>query len=79
MRRGLKSAPGSLMTLGNAAANHVRIAVWYKACQHRVDPDPAEMVSRHRARPCSTVAKGDPAAPPFRRAVYQVDTRAGAR
>jgi hypothetical protein len=54
------------MTLGGAAKAAVRLIVWYKACQHQVDPDPAEMVSRHGARPCSTVAKGGPAAPPFR-------------
>jgi hypothetical protein len=45
------------MTLGNAAANHIRIIVWRKACQHQVEPDPAEMASRHGARPCSTVAR----------------------
>ena len=55
------------MTLGNVAANHVRLIVWCKACQHQVEPDRAEMVSPHGARPCSTVAKGGPAAPPFRR------------
>jgi len=30
------------MTLGNAAAAHVRFFVWCKACGHRSEPDPAE-------------------------------------
>ena len=30
------------MTLGNAAAAQVRLIVWCKACQHQVEPDPAE-------------------------------------
>jgi hypothetical protein len=29
------------MTLGNAAAAHVRLIVWCKACAHRSEPDPA--------------------------------------
>ena len=31
------------MTLGAAAAAGVRLIVWCKACQHQVEPDPAEM------------------------------------
>lgn len=31
------------MTLGNAAAPHVRLIVWGKVCSHQVEPDPAEM------------------------------------
>ena len=30
------------MTLGSAAAAHVRLMVWCKACGHRSEPDPAE-------------------------------------
>ena len=33
------------MTLGNAAAAHVRLIVWCKECQHQVEPDPADMVA----------------------------------
>jgi hypothetical protein len=38
------------MTLGNAAAAHVRLIVWCKGCQHQVEPDPAEMAARYGAR-----------------------------
>jgi Zn finger protein HypA/HybF involved in hydrogenase expression len=34
------------MTPGNAAAAQVRLIVWCKACQHQVEPDPAEMAER---------------------------------
>jgi hypothetical protein len=37
------------MTLGGAAAAGVRIIVWCKACQHQVEPDPAEMVAHYGA------------------------------
>jgi Zn finger protein HypA/HybF involved in hydrogenase expression len=37
------------MTLGNAAAAHVRLIVWCKACRHQVEPDPAEMAQRYGA------------------------------
>jgi hypothetical protein len=37
------------MTLGGAAVAGVRIIVWCKACQHRVEPDPAELAERHGA------------------------------
>ena len=37
------------MTLGNAAAAHVRLIVWCRACRHRVEPDPAEMAVRYGA------------------------------
>jgi hypothetical protein len=37
------------MTLGNAAAAHARLIVWCKACQHQVEPDPAEMAARYGA------------------------------
>jgi len=35
------------MTLGNAAAAHVRLIVWCKACGRQVEPDPAEMAERY--------------------------------
>jgi hypothetical protein len=35
------------MTLGGAATAGIRIIVWCKACQHQVDPDPAEVAARH--------------------------------
>jgi hypothetical protein len=37
------------MTLGNAAATRVRLIVWRKACQHQLEPDPAEMAARYGA------------------------------
>jgi hypothetical protein len=37
------------MTLGNAAAAHVRLIVWCKACSHQVEPDPAEMARQYGA------------------------------
>ena len=37
------------MTLGNAAAARVRLTVWCKACNSRVEPDPAEMAERYGA------------------------------
>jgi len=45
----MKSAPGPPMTLGSAAAAQVRLIVWCKACQHQVEPDPAEMAARYGA------------------------------
>src|SRR5262249_20694382 len=43
----MKSTPRPPMTLGNAAANHVSIIVWCKACQHQIEPDPAAMADRY--------------------------------
>jgi hypothetical protein len=37
------------MTLGNAAAAHVRLIVWCLDCRHQVEPDPAEMAQRYGA------------------------------
>jgi hypothetical protein len=37
------------MTLGNPAAARVRLIVWCKACNHQVEPDPADMVRRYGA------------------------------
>jgi len=45
----MKSEPGPPMTLGAAAAAQVRLIVWCKACQHQVEPDPAEMAARYGA------------------------------
>lgn len=35
------------MTLGGAAKAGVRIIIWCKACQHQLEPDPAEMAARY--------------------------------
>jgi hypothetical protein len=35
------------MTLGNAAAAHVRLIVWCRDCLHQLEPDPAEMARRY--------------------------------
>jgi len=35
------------MTLGGAAAAHVHLIVWCKACRYQVEPDPAEMARRY--------------------------------
>jgi hypothetical protein len=43
----VKSEPGPPMTLGGAAAAGVRIIVWCKACQHQIEPDPAELAERY--------------------------------
>jgi DNA-directed RNA polymerase subunit RPC12/RpoP len=37
------------MTLGTAAEARMRLILWCKACGHRVEPDPAEMVERYGA------------------------------
>ena len=34
---------------GAAAVAQVRLIVWCKACQHQVEPDPAEMAARYGA------------------------------
>jgi hypothetical protein len=35
------------MTLGGAVKAGVRIIVWCKACQHQIEPNPAEMAARY--------------------------------
>jgi hypothetical protein len=35
------------MTLGGAAAAGVRLIVWCRGCQHRVEPDPTELARRY--------------------------------
>lgn len=41
-----KSLWANEMTLGNAAAAHVRLIVWCLDCRHQVEPDPTEMAER---------------------------------
>jgi hypothetical protein len=36
-------------TLGNAASAKVRVIVWCRDCQHRIEPDPAEHAARYGA------------------------------
>jgi len=45
------------MTLGNAAAAHARLIVWCTACQHQVEPDPAEMAARYGRNARARLAK----------------------
>jgi hypothetical protein len=45
----MKSTPGPRMTLGKAAAAHVRLILWCKDCRHQVEPDPAEQARRYGA------------------------------
>jgi hypothetical protein len=50
MRRdALKSQPGPVMTLGNAAAARIRLIVWCRDCGRQVEPDPAELARRYGA------------------------------
>jgi hypothetical protein len=43
----MKAYSGPPMTLGNAAAAHVRLIVWCKGCGHKGEPAPAEMAERY--------------------------------
>jgi hypothetical protein len=43
----MKSYSGQPMTLGNAAAAHVRLIVWCRDCSHQVEPAPVEMARRY--------------------------------
>jgi hypothetical protein len=45
----VQSHPGPPMTFGNAAAARVRLIVWCKSCGHQIEPDSAELASRHGA------------------------------
>jgi hypothetical protein len=45
----LEALPGPPMTLALPATAQVRLIVWYKVCQHQVEPDPAEMAARYGA------------------------------
>ena len=40
---------GPPMTLGNAAAQKVRLIVWCLDCHREVEPDPAEQAQRYGA------------------------------
>jgi hypothetical protein len=52
--------PGPPMTLGNAAAARFGLNVWCKACQHQVEPDPAEMAARYGAGVNQVKGRGFP-------------------
>jgi hypothetical protein len=43
------SCRGRPMTLGNAAAAHVRLIVWCLDCQRQVESDPVKMAERYGA------------------------------
>ena len=43
----MKPYRGPAMTLGAAATAQVRLIVSCKACQHQVEPDPADMAARY--------------------------------
>ena len=45
----MKSEPGPPVTLGSAAAAHLRLIVWCLDCRHQVEPDRAEMAERYGA------------------------------
>jgi hypothetical protein len=45
----MKSGAAPPMTLGNAAAAHVRLIVWCHDCRHQVEPDPADMAAQYGA------------------------------
>lgn len=43
----MKPYRGPRTTLGNAATAKVRLIVWCRDCQHRIEPDPAEHAVRY--------------------------------
>ena len=45
----MKPYRGPLTTLGNAATAKVRLIVWCRDCQRRIEPDPAEHAARYGA------------------------------
>jgi hypothetical protein len=47
----VKPYSGPPATLGDAASAHVRLVVWCRDCQHRVEPDPADHAARYGADP----------------------------
>jgi hypothetical protein len=47
------------MTLSVAAAAQVRLIVWCKACQHQVEPDPAEIAARYGGYSVLDCARAD--------------------
>jgi hypothetical protein len=48
---------GRPMTPRSAAPAKVRLIVWCKACQHQVEPDPAEMGPRYRRKVCARMTR----------------------
>ena len=48
---------GPPMTPRSAAPAKVRLIVWRKACQHQVEPDPAEMGPRYRRKVCARMTR----------------------
>lgn len=46
-RSTMKSEPGAPITLGAAAG--VRLIMWRRDCQHRIEPDPRELAGRYGA------------------------------
>jgi hypothetical protein len=42
-RKRSRGEPAGPMTLGNAAAAHVRLLIWCDECQHRAEIDPVEL------------------------------------
>jgi len=47
MPRNHRDGDSQPLTFGHAARAKVRLIVWCKACQHQVEPDPAELADRH--------------------------------
>jgi hypothetical protein len=47
MAKGLWKGESGTLTLGQALTAHVRLIVWCKSCNHRVEPDIAPRVARH--------------------------------
>jgi hypothetical protein len=45
----VKGYSGPLTTLGNATTAKVRLIVWCRECQHRVEPDPVKQATRYGA------------------------------
>jgi hypothetical protein len=45
----MNSYSGPPATLGGTAAAGARIVIWCRACNHRVEPDPAVMAQRYGA------------------------------
>jgi len=46
MKRSRSESESGPLTLGQALASRVRLIVWCKACQHRIEPDVAAQVER---------------------------------
>jgi hypothetical protein len=46
-KRGRDESQSGPLTLGQALAARVRLIVWCKACQHKIEPDIAAQVERY--------------------------------